>query len=355
MTDIAIPDVQRAWINLRGGTPAEALILKSDWPVPKKLAPGEVLLKVQAGALNPIGYKFFAVLPNFLAGRPRVPEYDLSGVVVDTNKSRFRPGDEVYGWVPSNQFRSKEGALCQYVKVSEDWIVSRPHNVTPTQAAGFTLAGQTAYTAFMRHINIQPGQHIFVNGGSTAVGAFAIQLAKIKGAKVTASASGKNEEFVRRMGADKFVDYTKVSVLEYLESFTRTSNPKFDYILEAVGISVPTMYTASDSYLSPQGAFLSVGVQPKDTSLPELLNVAKCFVAMFRPIFLGGNKARWINVFVFNHIENMDQFQKYVAEGSLQPIVDSVYDFNDALNAYDRIMSKRATGKVVVRVDPTSE
>ncbi|KAJ3503222.1 hypothetical protein NLJ89_g8531 [Agrocybe chaxingu] len=276
MTKVARPDIQRAWVNVRRGTPAEALVLKSDWPVSKKLAPGEVLLKVHAAALNPIGYKFFAVLP-FFARRPRVPEYDLSGVVVDTNKTRFREGDEVYGWVPSKQFRYKEGALCQYVKVSEDWIVPRPHNVTPTQAAGLTLAGQTAYTALMRRINIQPGQHIFVNGGSTAVGAFAIQLAKIRGAKVTASASGRNEEFVRRMGADKFVDYTKESVLEYMESFARTSNSKFDYILEAVGIR------------------------------------------------------------------------------SLRPIVDSVYDFDDALKAYDRIMSKRATGKVVVRVDTTSE
>lgn len=74
------------------------------------------------------------------------------------------------------------------------------------------MAGLTAYDAIIKKANIQPGQSIFINGGSTSVGAYAIQIAKHKGARVTASASGKNEDFVRRMGADQ-VSWNVSSIL----------------------------------------------------------------------------------------------------------------------------------------------
>lgn len=87
--------------------------------------------------------------------------------------------------------------------MNADQVVIRPANVTPTQAAGVTLAALTAYQALFNAINLEADQTIFINGGSTAVGAFAIQFAKFKGATVIATASAKNEEFVREMGADE--------------------------------------------------------------------------------------------------------------------------------------------------------
>ncbi|KDR81832.1 hypothetical protein GALMADRAFT_152645 [Galerina marginata CBS 339.88] len=350
----AIPNVQRAWVNVSRGAPNKALVFKEDWPVTKNLGPGEVLVQVQAAALNPVGYKLMKVLPNFIAGRPRVPEFDLSGVIVDANNTRFSNGDQVYGWVPSNLLRkTNQGSLAQYAKVPADALVIRPPSVTPVQASGFTLAGLTAYDAIIKKANIQSGQTIFIHGGSTSVGAFAIQLAKIRGARVTACASGKNENFVRGIGADEFVDYTKVSLPQYLAE--NNSTTKFDYIFEAVGINDPSLYTCSDSYLSPTGAFLSVGPQPKDMSLSEIYSFVKSVSAMFTPKLIGGAKARFINVMVINDIKDAEQFQRYVAEGSLKPIVDSVFDFDQALKAYDRLISGRATGKVVVKVDPSIE
>lgn len=95
------------------------------------------------------------------------------------------------------------GALAQYTKVLASDVVPRPKNVTPTQAAGFGIAGLTAYQALEDIAKLEEGQSVFINGGSTAVGSFAIQLAKAKGAKVAASASGKNEQYVRGLGADE--------------------------------------------------------------------------------------------------------------------------------------------------------
>lgn len=98
---------------------------------------------------------------------------------------------------------SGQGALTQYTKVPAINLVPRPSTITPTQAAGFSLAGQTAYQALIELAKLEEGQSVFINGGSTAVGAFAIQIAKAKGAHVTASASAKNEEYVRSLGADE--------------------------------------------------------------------------------------------------------------------------------------------------------
>ncbi|KAF8162897.1 hypothetical protein B0H34DRAFT_299328 [Crassisporium funariophilum] len=346
-----IPDVQKAWINVGRGSPAQALVLKSDWPVPKQLGVGEVLVKVQAAALNPVGWKFFKILPNFIAARPRVAEFDLSGVVVDANGTRFSNGDHVYGWIPTSQLlTSNQGALAEYTRVHEDCIVNRPPNVTPIEASGLTLAGMTAYTAIMKKIDIHRGQRILINGGSSAVGAYAIQLAKIKGATVTATASTNKQDFVYKMGAEGFIDYTKVSLPEYLTK--NAANIKYDYIFDAVGLIDPSLYTWSEAYLAPGGAFLTTGSQPKNLSLSEMWNTVKSVGAMFRPQILGGVRRRYINCVVFNNIEDNKEFQRFVSEGSIKPIVDSVYDFHDALKAYDHLITGNVSGKVVVKVDP---
>ena len=95
------------------------------------------------------------------------------------------------------------GALAEYTKVSAAHAAIRPKNVTPTEASGFLVAGLTAYQALFHIAKLEEGQSVFINGGSTSVGSFAIQLAKAKGARVAVSASGKNEQYVRGLGADE--------------------------------------------------------------------------------------------------------------------------------------------------------
>jgi len=101
------------------------------------------------------------------------------------------------------QRATRQGALAEYIKVPADHICICPPNLTPVEAAGITLASLTAYQALKGIADIQAEQTVFINGGSTAVGTYAIQYAKSKGAKVVATASGKNEEFVRKLGADE--------------------------------------------------------------------------------------------------------------------------------------------------------
>lgn len=110
-------------------------------------------------------------------------------------------------------FKTREGALSEYTVVPADHITARPPNITPTQAAGISLAGMTGYQALFTVAKLEAGQTVFINGGSTSVGAFAIIFAKARGIKVVASASGKNEAFVRKMGADEVRSCSDFSVI----------------------------------------------------------------------------------------------------------------------------------------------
>ncbi|KDR81831.1 hypothetical protein GALMADRAFT_276498 [Galerina marginata CBS 339.88] len=347
-----IPDVQRAWTVVRRGTPSTALEFKTDWPVPKNLEAGEVLVKIQAAALNPIAFKLMRFLPNFIAKRPLVAEHDFSGVVVNANGTRFSKGDNVFGWIPMDvQMKTHQGALAEYAKVPADHIVIRPPNVTPTQAAGITLTAMTAYQALETGAKIEADQTVFVNGGSTAVGAYAIQYAKWKGAKVVAAASGKNEAFVRKMGADEFIDYTKQPLAQYLSNNPPTT--KYQVVYDTVGLIDPSLYTYSAKYLAPNGLFISTGALPKSLALSEIWLAFKTLGAVTIPAWLGNVNRKYAMYLVENKAQDLQAVQKLFADGSMKPVVDSVFEFKDVHKAYERILSGRATGKVVVKIDPT--
>ncbi|KAF5387131.1 hypothetical protein D9615_001846 [Tricholomella constricta] len=348
-----LPETQRAWIVERRGLPSKALRLRSDWEVPSKLKEGQVLVKVQAAALNPVGYKLMKILPNFAhSGRPLPAEQDLAGVIVDGNGTHFSAGDQVFGFIPVELSQAtRQGSLAQYVRMPADHLVLRPPSVSPIEAAGITLVSETAYEGLIDIGKIEAGQTVLINGGSSAVGAYAIQIAKAKGAKVVATASAKNETFVRKMGADEFIDYTKTPLHEYLAA--NPPSPKFHIILDAVALIDPSLYTYSPAYLAPNGIFITTGPMPKDTSGSELWKTVKTvFAAYLRPTWLGGTKRKY-KIFMVKHRKSrLDDIQKMVSDGLIVPPVDSVYEFDDALKAYDRQMSARATGKIIIKVDP---
>ncbi len=93
--------------------------------------------------------------------------------------------------------------MAEYVLISGTCVTKRPSNVDAIHAAGLTLTGLTAYQCLFTDAQLQAGQTVFIYGGSTSVGLFAIQIAKARGIKVVASASGRNEELVKKMGADE--------------------------------------------------------------------------------------------------------------------------------------------------------
>ncbi|KAG2061671.1 NAD(P)-binding protein [Suillus hirtellus] len=347
-----LPETQRAWRSVKRGKPHESLVFQTDVPVPP-LSLGEVLVRVQAAALNPVGWKLMSVAPDILARRPITPEHDFAGVVVDANGTEFSAGDEVIGFIPVPlQLKTGQGALTEYTKLPATHLVLKPSNVSAIEACGLPLAGETAFQALVDIGKLQAGQCVFVNGGSSAVGMNAIYIAKALGAKVVTSASSRNEEFCRNAGADEFLDYTNKPLHEHLVE--NPPSPKFDIIFDAVALVDPALYKHSNAYMKSRGIFISTGPWPDLKSWGGSAGVSK-FLSLtceiLRPSFLGGVNAKWTIVGVNHKPQDLAKLRDLMAEGKLKLTVDSVYGFEDVLSAYERIMTSRATGKVVVKID----
>ena len=149
------------------------------------------------------GYKLMRWLINSLLGR--IAECDFAGEIVDPNGcDGFKVGDQIFGTIASwASIRTHQGALAQYMFGPAGTIAHRPESIPPNEASGIPVVAVTAYQALFDVGKLQPGQKLFINGGSTSVGIYAIQFAKAIGCKVHASASGKNEDFLKSLGVDE--------------------------------------------------------------------------------------------------------------------------------------------------------
>ncbi|KAF8610456.1 NAD(P)-binding protein [Ceratobasidium sp. AG-I] len=343
----SIPETQKGWRVVRKGPPSKALENQT-FPTPQH-RDGDVYVKIEAGALNPVGYKLMAFLPNLFARRPHVAEHDFTGTVVDPGSSNYKVGDAVFGFIPVPlQQKTGQGALAQYISISPNLIATRPPSLVATQAAGIALAGVTAHQALFRLLHIESGQHILINGGSSSVGSFAIQIAKAHGCSVTATCSAANSDLVKSLGADEVINYAANPPHTYFAS--NAPSPKFHGIFDCIG-NTPQLFLHSPAYLAPNGTFVSVG--PNMQKLSELPSTLWGIIqTSILPHWLGGvPRHHEIIIHVEDKKSSLDALAELVNNGQLKPLVDSVYSFNDALSAYDRILSHRAKGKVVVTID----
>jgi NADPH:quinone reductase-like Zn-dependent oxidoreductase len=145
----------------------------------------------------------------------REAEMEFAGEIVEVNGVKdFKSADQVFGFLPPIPVHAlrKKGVLAQYAAIPAQYLAHKPGSLTPQQASGISLVGLTAYQAMHELVDLQPDQTVFVNGGTTAVGIYAIQMAKSLGCKVTAAASGKNEEFLRGLGIDEVGSVSSRSV-----------------------------------------------------------------------------------------------------------------------------------------------
>ncbi|KAJ7053958.1 NAD(P)-binding protein [Mycena amicta] len=332
-----------AWLAIRRGEPADAIQLATDLVIPTTIPKNHVLVKVLATAFNPVGYKLLRFLPHFILGRHAM-EQDLAGLVADPNGSEFKVGDRVFGISPS----PKIGTLAEYALIPADHLALIPPTTSAVEAAGLAAVMVTAGQA-LKDLRIEKGQTVFINGGSSGVGLSAIQIAKAKGCRVVATASGKNKDVLLGLGVDEFIDYTEAPLAQRLKS--NPPAPPFDGILDAVGLTDPALYLNCAAYLAPGGRFITAGTLPHGRT--EWLGMLRQAVeGVLRPTWLGGVPRKFGAVTVKFTKQQFDDIRELVANGSVKCIVDSVHNFDrdGVMRAYERQMSKRAVGKVVVKV-----
>ena len=177
-------------------------------PEPKQ---GEVLVRVRAAGINPIDYKTRQGLgANRRWKETRFPVilgWDISGVV-EQGAGVWKPGDEVFALAG---YPAPLGAYAQYIAVPANQLVAKPKTIDHLSAAAVPLAALTAWQALFEKAGLEARQTVLIHAAAGGVGHFAVQFAKWRGARVIATASGRNESFVRTLGADEFIDYERAA------------------------------------------------------------------------------------------------------------------------------------------------
>jgi NADPH2:quinone reductase len=196
------------------------VIRYGDLPTPSPQA-GEVLVRVGASALNPIDIYIRAGTVPMPLPRPFIPGCDLAGTVeaVGPGATRFKKGDRVWG---SNQgLLGRQGTLAEYAAVNEEWLYPTPANVSDVEAAAAALTGITGHLGLFRDARLQPGEAVFVNGGTGGVGSMVVQMTKAVGGRViTTVGSAEKAEQCRAWGADCVLNYKSDDVPAKVQEFT---------------------------------------------------------------------------------------------------------------------------------------
>jgi NADPH:quinone reductase-like Zn-dependent oxidoreductase len=185
--------------SMRAAVVTDGVIRIQNVPLPEPGA-GQVRVKVRAASVNPVDWKRAAAAA---AGSSLIPGRDFSGVIdaVGASAGHWKVGDAVIG--------VGNGAYAEYVVAPADAIAAKPAKMSFAEAAGMGVVAETAWRAMVTVGDVQRGQKVLIHGGAGGVGSSAVQIAKAKGAYVIATASARNHEFLKSLGADETIDYAK--------------------------------------------------------------------------------------------------------------------------------------------------
>lgn len=232
-------------------------LVEQDVPLPE-IKDNQVLVELKATSINPVDWKMReGYLKEMLPYEfPIILGWDAAGIVKEIGKkvTAFQPGDKVFTRPKTNP----TGTYAEYVAVEEDLVCSLPKNSSFNEAAAVPLTGQTAWVALVEISHIKKGDRVLIHGGSGGVGHLAIQIAKHFGAYVATTASGKNEEFVKSLGADEFINYK--------EQDFETLLSDYDIVLDTQGGETQEK---SFSVLKRGGTLVSIAAPPDKEKATE--------------------------------------------------------------------------------------
>src|SRR6266496_6002613 len=298
-------------------------------PTPKE---NQVLVKVHAASINAKDYRMMQADPffirlmgnGFLKPKDQRIGTDVAGRVeaIGENVTQFKPGDEVFGCAT--------GSFAEYVLAKESYLTLKPANRSFEEVAALPVAALTALQGLRDAGNIRAGQKVLIQGASGGVGIFAVQLAKVFGAEVTAVCSSKNVDMVRSIGADHVIDYAK-------EDFTR-SGQRYDLIYAANGYHWIGSYKRA---LCPQGVYVCVG-----GTMPQFFQVMLLGSRMSEK---GGRSLSNMGVAKVDQ-KDLAYLGELLATGKITPVIDARYPLEKVPEAMRYVEEKHARGKVVITV-----
>lgn len=339
MADTERPSTMKAWLySQTSGGLENNLTFSTSARAPPALRQNQVLVQVISASINPADYKvpeMGRLARTILLTTPATPGMDFAGRVVrrGSGVAAFTEGQLVFG---SLGIPSQFGSLGEYVVASIDQIAPLPDGVDPDDAATLGIAGQTAYQSIAPYVTPGKGDKVFINAGSGGCGIFAIQIAKILGCYVTTTCSGRNVQFCKDLGADEVIDYTTQDVVRILCE----KGPVYRVALDHIGGSPENLYREAHRYLMSGSTFVQVGANALATFTGRLV----------RPGFLGGGKRKYHIFFFKNTKEDIVRLGQWLQEGKLKVALDSTFEFEDTVKAFQKLRAGHTRGKIVIHV-----
>jgi len=295
----------------------------------------DVLIRIMASSVSPVDVAFRMGQPlmsRFFTGFSR-PKHEIPGDIIagivekkGLKVTKFEIGDRVYGHAGLSF-----GAQAQYIALNvKEAIVKMPEEMSFETAAAFAYSGMTAKAFLEEYYQITPDTKVLINGASGAIGTFAIQFAKLKGAHVTAVCSERNTELVTSIGADSVIDYAK-------EDFT-VREESFDFIFDVVGKS---KFGKCKQVLNPGGIYLStmptLGLMLRTALKMKSQNKTGKFVAT------GLKKPE-------QKREDLKELAKRFEEKELVAVIDCEYTMDEIIQAHDHVENGHKSGNVILKM-----
>jgi NADPH:quinone reductase-like Zn-dependent oxidoreductase len=278
--------------------------------------PNDVLVRVRAASVNPVDAKITRGYAGTSRPLPHVLGRDCAGVIAKLGSAvtGFTVGEEVYGVADAARW----GTHAEYVAMPAATVARKPAGLSDIEAGSLPISGLSAYAGLVTTGKLARGQRVLIHAGAGGVGSFAVQLAKHLGATVAATAGGNNADFVRSLGADQVIDYTKTDFSKAIKDV--------DLVFDLIGGDVRFN---SFPVLKPGGVISHISVPPMTQAPPRSDVEVKAAPVKYDTALL-------------------DRISALVQSKAVRPTVTAVFPFGDAVKAYEHVMTGHARGKVML-------
>ena len=308
-------------------------VLKLEEVEKPKPADNELLIKVHAVSINRsdwegvVGKPLYVRIGGLFKPKDGILGSDIAGIVEAVGKDvkQFKPGDEVFGLI-----LNYGGGFAEYACKSERALALKPANLSFEEAAAIPQAAFIALQGIHDKGKVQPGQKVLINGAGGGTGTFAIQLAKLAGAEVTGVDNTEKLDFMRSLGADYVIDYTK-------EDFTK-SGKQYDLILDV--IAYHRSIFAYKRVLRPNGSYFMAGG-----------SVATIFQMLLLGPWIRRTTGKKIRLLVVQtESKDLVYITELIESGKVELVIDKRYTLNETAEALRYLGEGHAKGKIVITV-----
>jgi len=286
----------------------------------------QLLVEVKAASINPVDWKIRNGDAKFITGSkfPRIYGADFAGIVRETGKgvTGFKSGDRVYG--SGSVLFNRHGAMAQLRAIDQKNVRAIPEGMSFNEAASLPIAALTALNG-LRKCDVRAGSQVLINGGTGGVGHFAVQIARARGAVVTATCSAENTELARSLGADEVMGYSPEELA--------ATDKKFDAIVDAYG---KMEFRHVCHLLKRKGTYTST------------LFIPPPYLSMIFVRLVFGKKLKSANM--RRHPEDWKELEGLFAEGKLKPLLENIFPLERAADAFELAEKGKPRGKIVVTV-----